>query len=85
MFDTHQQIEEELHRHFSSILTESNHHNEDHIRKITNHIPSILTKEHNEMLLKNITMEELEEAVQTMPNGKAPGPDGFTIDFYKAC
>lgn len=34
---------------------------------------------------KKITMEDLEEAVQKMSNGKAPGPDGFTIDFYKAC
>jgi len=30
-------------------------------------------------------MEVLEEVVQTMLNGKAPRPDGFTIDFYKAC
>lgn len=68
---------------FSCILTKRNNHNEDQIRKITNHIPSILTKEHNQMLFKKITMEELEEAVQTMSNGKFPGPDGFTIDFYK--
>eukprot|EP00253_Pinus_taeda_P027470 PITA_27470 len=30
-------------------------------------------------------MEEVEEAVKSMPNDKAPGPDGFTINFYKAC
>lgn len=30
-------------------------------------------------------MEEVEEAVKNMPNDKAPGPDGFTINFYKAC
>jgi len=30
-------------------------------------------------------MEEVEEAVRDMPNGKAPGPDGFTINFYKSC
>lgn len=29
-------------------------------------------------------MEEVEEAVRSMPNDKAPGPDGFTINFYKA-
>eukprot|EP00253_Pinus_taeda_P028075 PITA_28075 len=30
-------------------------------------------------------MEEVEEAVRNMPNDKVPGPDGFTINFYKAC
>eukprot|EP00253_Pinus_taeda_P020626 PITA_20626 len=30
-------------------------------------------------------MEEVEEAVRSMPNDKAPGPDGFTINFYKVC
>ena len=24
-------------------------------------------------------------AVREMANGKAPGPDGFTVDFFKAC
>ena len=82
--DTHQQIEEELHQYFIGILIESNQHSEEHIRKITNHIATILTKEHNQMLLKNITMEELEESVQSIPNGKAPRHDGFPINFYKA-
>lgn len=27
----------------------------------------------------------MEEAIKEMPNGKAPGLDGFTINFYKAC
>lgn len=27
----------------------------------------------------------MEEVVKAMPNDKAPGPDGFTINFYKAC
>lgn len=29
-------------------------------------------------------MEEVEEAVKEIPNVKAPGPDSFTINFYKA-
>lgn len=85
MLNTHQEIEEVLHQHFSSILTDEGKKNEDHIRNITNNILPILTREHNQMLLKRITIEEVEEAIQSMPNGKAPGPDGFTIDFYKAC
>jgi hypothetical protein len=28
---------------------------------------------------------EIENAVKSLPSGKAPGPDGFTSDFYKEC
>ena len=49
---THQEIEQELHQHFSNILKESNQDNEDHIKKITNNIPTILNREHNQMHLK---------------------------------
>jgi hypothetical protein len=31
------------------------------------------------------TEQEIENAVKCLPNGKAPGPDGFTNDFYKSC
>jgi len=37
------------------------------------------------MLLRKVSMQEVEEVVTTMSNGKALGLDGFTIDFYKAC
>jgi len=32
----------------------------------------------------NITLEEVERATRSFPNGKAAGPDGFNIEFYKA-
>jgi hypothetical protein len=32
-----------------------------------------------------VTLEEVEEVVMNMQVGKAPGPDGFTSDFFKAC
>jgi hypothetical protein len=31
------------------------------------------------------TESEIEHAVRSLPNEKAPGPDGFTNDFYKSC
>jgi hypothetical protein len=29
--------------------------------------------------------EEVEKAVKGLPNDKAPGPDGFTNNFFKRC
>ena len=28
--------------------------------------------------------EEVNEVIKEMQNGKAPGPDGFNVDFFKA-
>jgi hypothetical protein len=50
-----------------------------------NHIPSLVTPEQNEALLCPITQAEVDLAVKEMPPGKAPGPDGFTTDFFHHC
>ena len=31
----------------------------------------------------SITMTELSESLDNMKNGKSPGPDGFTVEFFK--
>ena len=35
-------------------------------------------------LSQNISLEEIETAIKALSNDKAPGPDGFPIEFYKA-
>lgn len=30
-------------------------------------------------------LEEVWEVARQMPSGKAPGPDGFTAEFFQAC
>ena len=55
------------------------------IREMTNNNPTILNKNNNMMLLREVSMQEVEEALMTMPLGKAPGLDGFTIAFFKSC
>lgn len=35
-------------------------------------------------LSEPITQHELTQVIKTMGNNKAPGPDGFTVEFYKA-
>lgn len=36
-----------------------------------------------ELLNRPITREEVKEAINTLQNNKAPGPDGLTPEFYK--
>uniref|UniRef100_A0A670Z2R6 Reverse transcriptase domain-containing protein n=1 Tax=Pseudonaja textilis TaxID=8673 RepID=A0A670Z2R6_PSETE len=49
---------------------------------INANLPKI-PKEIEEMLESNITMMELSQALKKQNNGKAPGPDGFPVEFYK--
>jgi hypothetical protein len=41
----------------------------------------------NQSDLRNLEVvfseDEIWEAIKDMPNEKAPGPDGYTIDFYQ--
>lgn len=81
----HNEIAVLLTDHFHSIAQEPTIQREEAIKEITNAIPKSITEDQNWALRRVISLEEVEEAVRSMPNDKAPGPDGFTINFYKAC
>lgn len=38
--------------------------------------------DHNNKLLQAISMQEVEAAMTQLKDGKAPGPDGFTTNFF---
>jgi len=40
-------------------------------------------EEHHDYLSKAIGLEEVKTALQSMKSGKAPGPDGLVVEFYK--
>ena len=42
-----------------------------------------LSEEDRVELGKPFSMEEIEFAVKTMKTNTAPGPDGFSVQFYK--
>jgi hypothetical protein len=48
-------------------------------------MPHLVTEDQNKHLNKPIAEEEIDQVLQKMPNGKAPGPDGFIVEFFKAC
>eukprot|EP00253_Pinus_taeda_P008564 PITA_08564 len=81
----HKEVSSLLTRHFNHIAQETQEERTEAIEELTQAIPRIITNEQNTALLRAVSMEEVEEAVKSMLNEKAPGPNGFTINFYKAC
>ena len=43
-----------------------------------------LTQTQSDNLEGEISLSELSYSLQNMKNNKSPGPDGFTVEFYKA-
>jgi len=82
--ESHQEIESAMVRHFHEIAQELHKDRSNSIQRITHHIPRLVTEEQNILLNKPISTEEVDQALQEMPSGKAPGPDGFTVEFFKS-
>ena len=53
--------------------------------QITQQIPRLVNEEQNEALLRLISQEEVDAAMQQIPKGMAPGPYGFTADLFHYC
>ena len=47
------------------------------------HVPTIVTADHNELLCAPVTKSEIHNAISEMKSGKTPGPDGIGIEFYE--
>jgi hypothetical protein len=82
---SHEEIEITLVNHFQGIALEPNQDRTKAIQRIIQHIPCLVIEEKNNNLNKSIAEEEIDQVLQEMPNGKALGPDGFTMEFFKAC
>jgi len=81
----HTQIVEEINTYYKYLLTKTNEDRTTTIRWVTRHIPSLVTLEQNEALMRPITREKVDQAIKGIPSGKAPGSDGFTTDFFHQC
>ncbi len=42
-----------------------------------------LTEEQRQTLNKSIKLSEILNCINSIPKGKAPGPDGFTVEFFQ--
>ena len=43
-----------------------------------------LSQESSSLLEKRFSMDELKSAISMMKDNKTPGPDGLSVEFYKA-
>ena len=82
---THKDIEAVLVQHFQNITRQNTLDRDQSIRGITRCIPKLVSREDSFNLNRPIEEEEVSEVLKDMQNGKAPGPDGFNVDFFKAC
>ena len=48
-------------------------------------IPKMVFKEDNFNLNRPVSQKEVNDVLKEMQNGRALGPDGFNVDFFRAC
>jgi len=80
--EDHQDIEGELCNYFQEVLSEPGGDRNEAIGQITQNIPHLITPAFNKLLMRTVELREVEEAVNQMAEGTAPGPDGFTVTFF---
>eukprot|EP00253_Pinus_taeda_P022852 PITA_22852 len=79
------EIKEATISHFKSLYTAGDQGSEEDIADLLSNIPLLVSPEDNSTLTQPITEEEIIKVILSMDPDKAPGPDGFTIHFYKTC
>ena len=80
--EAHADIEKELLNYFKDTLTKPFANRQLAITNNTQHIPALITKEHNQILLRPVQMQEVDQAMAQLKDGKEPRPDGFTTNFF---
>lgn len=81
----HEKIDAVLVKHFRDISKEKFSRREPFIKDLIKHIPKLVSREDNCNLNRPVTEKQVSEVLKEMQNCKAPGPDGFNVDFLKAC
>jgi len=79
------QIKEATKNHYRQLFTAGIQGNEEDTADFLSNIPLLVRPEDNSDLNRPFTEEEVIKVIWSMDSDKAPGPDGFTIHFYKMC
>jgi hypothetical protein len=80
-----EEIKKSTTSHFRKLYTKEGEDNQEQSKQFTEHIPHLINEEDNKELSKEVTVEEVKEVLNQFDPDKAPGPDGFTLHFYKIC
>lgn len=75
-------MENFLVHHFQNFLTGPNIDMEDNINRITQHIPQLVSRDHNLAILREIMKSDLEDVIEGLAKNKALGPDGFIVELF---
>jgi len=82
--DTFEQVKEAASQHFESLYLQPNEEGlEEDTQALLDNIPDLICEHENIQLVKEISEEEITNAVWEMDPDKAPGPDDFPIRFYR--
>ena len=81
---TQEDLENTLNHYFANLLQEPERDREEAHREVLRHIPKLIMEDHNKVLGKSIEMSEVEMVVSQLAKDKAPGPNGFTSNFFHA-
>eukprot|EP00253_Pinus_taeda_P008465 PITA_08465 len=79
------QIQEAAANHFRNLLSAERNGEEEDETEFLSAIPNLVSVEDNVSLMSPATEEEITNIVWSMGPDKAPGPDGFSIHFYRIC
>eukprot|EP00253_Pinus_taeda_P011429 PITA_11429 len=83
--NSYHQIKAAAENYFRNLYRKENHSNDEEIVDFMTNIPNLISPEENAELCRPATEEEIIKVVWSMDADKAPGPDGFSVHFYKAC
>ena len=70
-------------KYYQNLYSESLEIDEKPLTEITGENPNKLTNDESINLEGEITYTELATTLRNMKNGKSPGNDGFTTEFFK--
>jgi hypothetical protein len=79
------QIKAAADSHFKKLYSDGPQATEEESADFLSNIPHLLSPEDNVVLTREVTEEEIIKVIWSMGSDKAPGPDGFSIHFYKVC
>ena len=85
MLTEFEEIKQAAHDHFKDIYSESYGVSEAGTEEILDRIPRKFSLKNNLKLNAQVTLEEIQSALEEMSSDKAPGLDGFTARFLTAC